>query len=452
MKIGLVQHVAEPGDLSANLRRVVEGCRACTDAGAELIAAPAWALDGVLPGGLRERSSFLLQAQAALRALAAEVRLPLILPCHAAPPHAGRAEPSLFLLHEGAVHKLENRSVLPWKGHALYLHVGRDWTPPEQGGTCTCCLHWPTSAWLPGRPAALRTAAAHAADSLGVPVLIAQALGHSGGRLMPGGSLAAAPRKGVMQLPLFAPTERVWHAGARYAAAPEAEPGVELLGAVRFYLHSLLQQSGCAGFAIDATGKRAAFAAALAASAVGARRVTALVPHDSATPLPFAARTLSLPPHKAAPLPALHGALLSATAEAQDLLLLNQSSLSDILLSTAPGLAALYGGCAPLGDMPDASILLLYRALVAELSPAKRALLTAPPAMPPEAERLLYMLAHGYSPAELCALYPAASEAELRHMLRRLYRTASAPHPLPARLHLSELSLPLMPPHHRLVE
>lgn len=438
MKIGLVQNKAIAGDFSGNLRRVVQGCRACMDAGAELLVASAQALDGAFPGGLTVRSSFLLQAQAALRALAAELNRPLILASYAAAPHTTLPQPRPYLLQQGRVEPLRNHSTVQvGNGTSLYIDIGTELSPPAAPSPASYILHLPTAAWLPEQWLAQRAQVQAEASEHRCDVLLVQSLGHSMGKLLAGGSLAASVSgRGSLTLPLFASAERVWQPRARHSAAA---PHPSLLQAACYCLRELLEQSGHAGYAVPVDETRGELLYALAKAAVGARRVTALT-YGSAHKPP----RISLCVPQAATSLRQRSAQLSDIAEAHDLLLLSTASRSDIALGSNRTPSYHSGNFAPLGDMTDSEIAQLQAELCAK---TPRLQLPAYPHTPEqESERELLM--QGCSPAEIIARR-GGNEYHLHSLMRSIARASASPHPPVLQIHPA---IPPQPPYHKLCE
>lgn len=426
MKIGLIQNIAAAGDFSTNLRLVVQGARACTDAEADLLVASAQAIDGALPGGLSRRSAFLLQSQAALRALAAELSKPLILASYAAAPGAAASLPRPFLLKGGEVLPLENHRVLELEGISLFLDVGEFPSPPPAGTACHGILHLPTAAWRPGLQQEWVDAAQQElrtfAPELGVLVL--QGVGSSVGQAIGGGSVGVAAG-GVLRLPVFAPAEALWPVAP---AIDSAAGGDDVLEAQLFCLRELVSRGGYAAVAVAEGLPHAELLAALTRLAVGEELLL--------------------------PLPASPGqaAALFARAEAAEALLLSGLSRSAFLLGDYAAPAALSGHYAPLADMLPGEIARLQQSLNSRLSAAGLAALPAPePELAPREEELLRLLVdENRSIMELCATRGLPEHA-LRAIWRRLRRAAARLDTRPPFLQLRP-GAPPTPPLHMLNE
>lgn len=416
MKIGLIQSEAVAGDLSYNLRRIVQGYRKCLDGGADLTVAPAQALDGALLRDLAWRSSLRLQALAALRALASETSLPLLLTSWAGLPEEA-PEPRLRLLERGDVRVLPLRCELNLCGKRFFIDAGESPTPPPAHLRCDYVLHLPTAPWWLGQREAWRAQLAHEAQATGARVLLLRPVACAEGEVMPGGSLALTPRGRALELPHFAATSRVWNPSARYAPAPQKPLGDRLLELLRFALSHTLRLSSCRAFAVADDSELAPLLRELARLAVGARRV-----------LPTA------------PGVAQHDAVLTLSARS-----LVQLRLSPTPPSFPPAQLA------PLGELYDSELAALSAALLPQLPPSRREAIPPLPApLPTQDERhLRLMLEENAAPAEILAHDPTADEARLRRLLRLL---SSAPrHALPPTLRIRRRIVHL-PAHHRLQE
>ena len=429
MKIGMVQNTAQAGALSANLRQVVQGCRACLDAGADWVVASAQALDGAFPEHLSRRSSFLIQSQAALAALSSELSIPLILAGYAAPPNAPVEQPRPFLLHQGAVQPLPNRTVAQVLQHRVFVDASPLPQAAPLGTACDFIVHLPQEPWHLGQQHAWLRMAQQEARELRCPVILMQGIGCSHGALMAGGSLVATP-EGSIQLPLFQDAERVWHPAARSSQC--ATSPAPLSEAAAFCLRLLPDNSASQGFAVDMESPRGALLAALCRQAVGARRVVALA--SQKTPAAkLAGKFLALPPMPDASSAQLRAryraALLTTLAEEHELFLLSDASLSSQLLGAEP---AAYGAFAPFGDMLDSELSLLREQILRGFSPSMGELLPPPNSMPPLEEKALRLLVlENRSTLEIAATHPDLEEWRLRRLLRQLKPCLS---PIPALL------------------
>lgn len=450
MRIGIIQSRAEAGDFSGNLRRIVQGYRSCLDLGAEFVVASAQALDGSFVGGLRERSSFLLQAQAALKALAEEVRLPLLLGSYASAPHQAAPSPTPFLIHGGEVHRLANRSVVQIGEHRVFADVGGESPlPPPAGVCCDAVLHLPQTAWHVDCTREWKTITTREANETQCAALIVQGLGCSAGRLHAGGSLYALPGGEPRMLPLFEAAECILPT----QGAPHAEPPCTALSAIIFCLRETLEQGNYQGLAVAAEEPRGPLLLALAREAVGAERTVGLAWEPSPACASLGQQILlPPPPHTQKPglLRRFKAQILADCAEEHKLLLLSTEGLRETLLGTPLLPADACGSLAPLGDMEDSRILRVQQ----ELNARSGGKLELPPlpCMPPEEEQELLMLAvEGRSPFEMLLGHNSTDETRLRRLLRQLNHAANQAPPAPRVLQLRRHRCTL-PPHHKLIE
>ena len=180
MRIGLVQPVVTVADFSANLRAVVQGARACTDAGAELLLAPAQALDGAFPGGLSTRSSFMLHARSALQALADELSVPMLLASYAGEPGERREFPSAYLLSGRNVRRMKRTVCL--SGKRIAVCIGEQSLPPP--GSADVCVLMPMTPWHAEQ---FSDFAQHAVQQSlrGVAMVVVQAVAWADGLMLP---------------------------------------------------------------------------------------------------------------------------------------------------------------------------------------------------------------------------------------------------------------------------
>lgn len=443
MKIGLIQNMAIAGDLSGNLRRVVQSARACIDKGADVLVASAQAIDGAFVGDLAQRSSFLLQAQAALAALAAELSIPLVLASYAAPPTEARPALHPFLLHRGEVKPLRNRAPMQLGSERLYIDVGEAPTPPSADAECGYILHLPAAPWLPEQNWAAQ--AGKEAQEHRATVITVQSVGCAEGLLLGGGSCAAAGDARPMQLPLFEPCESVY-AGKSKGKERDASRADTLLRAVCFWLKEIQRSHGAEGLAVATDSPQAPLLLALAHLAVGSRKVMAL------GDLPLSAKALAGNAINLSPAPHArqNAAARLSLAEEQGYLLINPLTARDLLLGSYTPPATLHGTYAPLGEMPMRDIVLLHAAATAALPTALRQLLSPTPTPDTAEEANLQLLAwENKSPVEIAARY-GLDETQLRRTLRQLQQAPR--HSWPIALHMRGAALPHIPPTHRLVE
>ena len=407
MLLGLIQNEAVVGDLSHNLRLIVQGYRRCLDAGAELVIASAQALDGAFLHDLAARDSFRLQAQAALAALAGETSCPLLLASYAGAPHEEvQAQP--YLLSRGKVRRLPNRRAVSICGLRVLVDVGEQPVFAEKSGV-DVRLHLPTAPWWLGQQEAYRAGAARESQQSGAHVLLLRGVGYTEGELSPGGSLASSPRGASVQLPLFSACSRVWSTRSAAAAAPPAT-GEQLLSATSYGLRACMQQGGYEGVAIDVSAPRAALLLGLARLAVGARSTVALCGDR----------------HELCALAGKRCALTPAQAEERGLLLLSPLCLNERLLGERTS------SLPPLGEVYESELALLQASLCEQLPTALSKLLPPCPP-PPESELALRLLAEqNASLAEILTRYPGVDEARLRRQLRLWSAAGSLRGDLPA--------------------
>lgn len=431
MKIGLIQNEAVVGDLSHNLRLVVQGYRRCMDAGAELVIASAQALDGAFLQDLATRSSFRLQACAALAALAAETTRPLLLVSHAGEPgEAAEARP--YLLCRGKVRRLRQRRVEKVCGMRVFLAVGEE-PPAECPAGCDMLVYFPLAHWWPGQAEAWQEQLTHTAKHNGTSVLMLRGVGCTEGRLSPGGSLAVNAHGGSTRLPLFKAAAKVWSTSSTATANKAQDQGEALLQALCYGLKEMCRQRGDDGVAIPADAPRAALLLALARVALGARHTVALAGQP-------------------APLCALAGKRMSGTAALASelrLSLVSPFSLNQILLGTEQTPCA--GELAPLGEVYEGELPQLQRALSKRMPERLKALLPPCPEAAPDEQVLRLLVEENAAPAEILAHYPGADETKLRRQLRQWMAAAARRHCRPPALRIRR-RLVHLPAHHRLSE
>lgn len=430
----------------------MQGYRHCLDMGAELVIASAQAIDGSFVGDLRLRSSFLLQAQAALKALAEEVRLPLLLGSYAAAPHCAPAQPAPFLIAEGQVHRLNNRCVVQVGALSIFTDVGgEEPVAPPPDVHCDCILHLPGGAWHIGQAQEWAALSAREAAERHCAVVIAQGIGCTAGHLHAGGSMYTTPGgEACHHLPLFDAAEATLPMPEQPPCEPLQAPE---LSAILYCLRETMEQGGYHGIAVAADEAHGPLLLALAQEAVGAEYTTGMTWEK--TPSAFG-RSICLPQLPPACSPALQQRIRSQViadrAAEHKLLLLRSCGRKDMLLGEAQLPADACGLLAPLGDMYDSMIHRVREALVARHGAELSRLLPPPPGMPPEVEHELRMLAdEGQSPFEMLLTHGCEDESRLRRMLRRINRAAAQPPSATWILHVHKRSISL-PPFHRLVE
>lgn len=361
MKIGIVQSRGVEGELARNVRRIVQGVRACMEGGAQLAIAGAAALDGALCRSCD--TSYRLQAKAALAALAEEMSIPLLLASEAREPHEQQLPhgPLPYLLFRGEVQRVANRAISRVGDLSVFTDVGAQPTPPPPGAACDLLLHLPLAAWCSGQDWAAY--ACREARGFACPSLVVQSIGSAGEQVMGGGSAAASARGGrLLQLPHFKVAERVWNPARSYAPQPPARP----LEAVLFSLRERLQLGGFTGYAVRMDAPHSELLLALATAAVGARRVTALLSEPAPT-LPRSIRRAY--PELPAAAPGLlqqriHCACYLTRAEELSLCLLSPLTHAELLLGEYTAPAALHGHLAPLRSLWDSELAELYASLL----------------------------------------------------------------------------------------
>lgn len=407
MKIGLIQNEAAVGDLSQNLRRIVQGYRQCLDEGAELVIASAAALDGPFLRDLATRSSFRLQARAALNALASEIRLPLLLVSHAGEPQdtpAGRP----WLINHDETRPLRNQAVVQIGGHRFFIDAGDTPTPCEAGTGWDYILHLPNKRWWIGQDEEWQQLIQTEASACGAAVVLLRGVGCSEGKLMPGGSMVATPAGPAVKLPQFAPAARVWHKRMRTAKAGNAPaPTEQQLRAICYGISQTLQQSGFSALAVDEGAEHAGLLLALARLSVGARRTTLLAGKNKTAYRALAGRSLDIEPTQ---------------AEDNNLLLLNGKNIRQRLLWKHGTLGAACSRLAPLGEMYDSEIHRLQNYVLPKLPQALQGLLTPESNEASDSEEavLRQFVEENASLAEILAHTPTADETQLRRILRQL--------------------------------
>ncbi len=442
-QLAIVQTVARAGDFSANLRSLVQGVRFCLDAGARLVVAPAGALDGALPGSLRARASFLLQSRAALRALADELSIPLLLACHTGEPSAPGIAPQLFLLHRGQVKSLPHRRAVTVAGLRVKADTSRE-LRPMSAGTADVLLHLPSGPWAQEDttlPFARRAAAVS-----GLPCLVLRSVVYSHGYLAGGGSAVALPGGKTFCLPPFeqAFLPRLPRTVSR-SLRPLDTPGL-LLRAICFALREAVSQGGFCGVALNAESPRAELLSALACLALGARSVFLLRPEATNHCRSVPARQLLHVSLSQNCSPRVRAAVLHDLAQEHNLLLLSTASREEHLCEEPqPGLLA------PLADLYESELAALRAALIAA-SPEQRPCDAQPTCPSPRELALRLLIDANRCPADI-ATSTDLDETLLRSLMRRIDRTAALrpSHSSPQILHLRR-DRPIPPPHQRLME
>ncbi len=443
-QLAIVQTVARAGDFSANLRNLVQGVRFCLDAGARLVVAPAGALDGALPGSLRARASFLLQSRAALRALADELSIPLLLPCYAGEPGTPCVAPQPFLLHRGQVRPLPNRRTVTVAGLRVKADTSRE-LRPMSAGTADVLLHLPSGPW--SQEDTTLSFARRAAAASGLPCLVLRSVAYSHGYLAGGGSVVALPGGKTFCLPPFeqAFLLRLPRTVSR-SLRPLDTSGL-LLRAICFALREAVSQGGFRGVALNAESPRAELLSALTRLALGARSVFVLRPeatanHRRGVPARQLPR-ISLPQNCSS---RVRAAVLHDFAQEHNLLLLSTASREEYLCEEPqPGLLA------PLADLYESELAALCAALIAAAS-KQRPCDARTPCPSPRELALRLLIDANRCPADIAASTDL-DETLLRSLMRRIDRAAALrpSHSSPQILHLRR-DHRIPPSHHRLME
>lgn len=307
MKIGIVQTAAQTADFSNNLRAVVQGYRHCIDLGAEVVVADAFALCGPCPGGLKERSSFLNQTQAALRALAAEIgSVPLFLGAYAPDPAAlpgeefweadgllpetepgGREDGAVmlmpYLLEQDTVSvALDETTVLE---NGLSLSASCDEEINAFGFQADLLAALPATPWYAGTETKNEDFLSWEAKQEGKPLICVRPAGSVDGNLWGGGSTVHAADGGVVaRLPLF-------EAASCVVDTARPKPVPALPGTASLLRHALVmgladhvRRNGYEGVAVVLDGRpHVLLLAVLAAEALSADHVVLLAREEPAT-------------------------------------------------------------------------------------------------------------------------------------------------------------------------
>ncbi len=294
MKIGIVQTAPQTADFPANLRAVVQGYRDCIDRGAEFVVADAFALCGPCPGDLKQRSSFLNQTQAALKALAAEIgAVPLLLGAYApdpavsadeddfwdvdallpetAPDDRGEDGVSLmpYLLEQDTVSLALDEAIVLENGLRLLAACGEE--VDAFGFDADVLVALPETPWYAGIEAKSDELHSWGAKQEGKPVVCVRPAGGSDGRLWGGGSTVhAADGRLLARLPLFEAASRVVDDPRPKPVAALPEPASLLRRALHMGLKDHVLRNGYEGAAVVLDGRpHALLLAVLAADALG---------------------------------------------------------------------------------------------------------------------------------------------------------------------------------------
>lgn len=419
MRIGLIQTEVAAADFSVNLRSAVQSARACIDAGAELLVAPAQVLDGAFLGGLSTRTSFLLQASAALQALSNELSVPMLLASYAAKPGESQILPSPYLIGRGKVRQLKTRHTIRLSGKRLTVHVGA--SPSFDFSTADICVYLPVQPWdmdmLRNDLTCAETLCQHNSAAL-----VLRSVSWSDGCVLGGASYVAVHGGVCCRLPLFHAGYAVWDSCSASTLPEQEMTGpLQLWEAARFAVVQAVRQGRYRGAAVDEAAPRAQLVRVLAGSALGTRRV----------------HTLRASPGKYG---RVRCAELQDAAWNRELLLLSTASREDILC----GAEKLFAGeLAPFGDM--------YMSEVANMF--KCAGLDGKGTLPTARELALRALVdENRSLAELVHR-GQMDETFLRALVRSLARTSSLRHTITQPVVLrTRSSAPTLPRFHRLME
>lgn len=299
MKIGIVQTTAQTADFSNNLRAVVQGYRHCIDHGAEIVVADAFALCGPCPGDLKERSSFLNQTQAALKALAAEIgSVPLLLGAYAPDPalpgedfwetdgllpetEPGDLEDGTvmlmpYLLEQDTVSVALDETVSLENGLSLFASCEEDIN--AFGFEADLLVVLPSSPWYAGCETNNEDFLSWEARQEGKPLVCVRPAGGADGNLWGGSStIHAADGRLLARLPLFEAASCVVDT-ERPKPVPALPGTASLLGrALAMGLADHVRRNGYEGVAVVLDGRpHALLLAALAAEALGMDHVALL--------------------------------------------------------------------------------------------------------------------------------------------------------------------------------
>lgn len=306
MKIGIVQTAAQTADFSSNLRAVVQGYRHCIDHGAEVVVADAFALCGPCPGDLKERSSFLNQTQAALKALAAEIgSVPLLLGAYAPDPalpgedfwetdgllpetepgdlEDGTVMVMPYLLEQDSVSVALDETVTLENGRSLFASCDEDIN--AFGFEADLLVVLPASPWYTGCETKNEDFLSWEARQEGKPLVCVRPAGGADGNLWGGSSTVhAADGRLLGRLPLFEAASCV--VDTERPKPVSALPGTaSLLGrALAMGLADHVRRNGYEGVAVVLDGRlHALLLALLAADALGRDHVTLLACEEPAS-------------------------------------------------------------------------------------------------------------------------------------------------------------------------
>jgi len=321
MKVGIAQLNAVIGDFPGNARRLLDGYRACLDAGAEIVVTPELGLAGYPPRDLVFKSQFVPKCLQALDYLAGEVgEVPLLVGYvdHHESDSPGKAfRNAAALLAGGEIRARVFKSLLPtydvfderryfepggecraveWNGCRLGITICEDiWTedylerpfyrrdPVEElrADGAELIVNLSASPFHLGKPAQRREMLVGIVREAGVPLVYANAVGAQDQLIFDGHSLAVAGDGTVVaQCGGFEEETRVVEVGAtggedealRRDGDPEQLWRALVLG-VRDYAGKTGFESACLGLS---GGIDSALTAAVAAEALGPERIHGL--------------------------------------------------------------------------------------------------------------------------------------------------------------------------------
>lgn len=382
MKLGIIQNAPRTGDLSNNLRHIVQGYRTCQDHGAELVVASAHALCGPHLLDIAARDSFQQQMQLALQTLSRELgNAPLILGAYNTlddEDEKNIATPQLtpYLLENDVVEELENGEIVEWEGKKLYITTN---DAPIQPGldNFDIIIHTASAPWYASQiqqEAAMRTTEALNNESF---VVVAGGIGTAECQLYGGGSGVYSPLgKTLLRLPWFDADSRVVNLAPpfREAESPHESEASILARALQQGIRDTVRQYGYGGVCLSLDFPHSTLLAALAIDALGSANVMGITFNKNeetakilgisckqiaAAQLIQQANELLEDADKPTLDARIQASLLSTYSESRGLLLLSPLSRRDFML----GQFTLYGeSCsmlAPLGNLYEIDLHML---------------------------------------------------------------------------------------------
>lgn len=424
MKIGIVQTAAQTADFSRNLRALVQGYRDCVDHGASLVVADCFALSGPYPRDLKERSSFIRQTEAALKALSEEIgSVPLLLGAYAPEPapdidtdfwdeeallpetHPGSDSGEVMLMphliEEGTVSVVEDELVCLESGIKV-LAVCRG-TIDAFGFDADLLVVLPPEPWYVGAQREHEETQSWEAGQEGKPLVCVCPAGSSDGNIWGGGSTVyAAGGQLIARLPLFEAAAKTIDTERPSAVAALPDAASMLRHALVTGLAEHVQRNGYEGVSLVLDGRAPTLLLArLAAEALGAGHVTLYYREEPAETVArwlsetgLAAGMQRLPqesPEEQKDEPLLRRltmARAASQAEKEGTMLLGSLTRGELLegtsLELAQGTLLL-----PLGDLYEGDLRLLAQDMNSSDMPALPALADAPDAAFDRAFQLL---------------------------------------------------------------